>query len=70
MAYARFLFYNVFGGFVWTSLFIFGGYFFGNLDFVKGNFSFVIIGIIVISVLPITVELLRNRLRPEERAVG
>ncbi len=39
MDYGRFLFYNVFGAFVWTTVFILGGYFFGNLRIVKDNFS-------------------------------
>lgn len=61
MEYRRFAFYNVFGAFIWTSLFIFGGYFFGNLPFVKTNFEIVILGIIFISVLPMVIEYLRSR---------
>lgn len=61
MRYGYFVTYNVVGGFVWTALFIFGGYFFGNLPFVKDNFSFIIIAIILISVLPAVIEALRSR---------
>jgi membrane-associated protein len=61
MEYGRFAFYNVFGAFIWTSLFIFGGYFFGNLPFVKTNFEIVFLGIIFISVLPMVIEYLRSR---------
>lgn len=61
MRYGYFITYNVVGGLVWTGLFIFGGYFFGNLPFVKDNFSFIIIAIILISVLPAVIEALRNR---------
>ncbi len=61
MRYGYFITYNVVGGLVWTALFIFGGYFFGNLPFVKDNFSFIIIAIILISVLPAVIEALRNR---------
>jgi membrane-associated protein len=64
MSYGHFISYNVFGGIVWTALFIFGGYFFGNLTFVKNNFSLVIIAIIVISVLPAVYEALRSRRKP------
>lgn len=61
MRYSYFLTYNVVGGIVWTALFIFGGYFFGNLPFVRNNFSVVIIAIILISISPGIVEYLRNR---------
>ena len=46
---------------VWTALFTFGGYFFGNLPFVKENFSLVIIAIIVISVMPAVIEVIKGR---------
>src|SRR5215470_10817568 len=49
MTYARFIVYNVIGGVAWISLFVLGGYFFGNIPVVKRNFTFVIIAIIIIS---------------------
>jgi membrane-associated protein len=52
MRYGYFITYNFVGGIVWTGLFIFAGYFFGNLPFVQENFSLVIIAIVLISVLP------------------
>jgi membrane-associated protein len=61
MTYLRFLSYNILGGISWIVIFIMGGYFFGNLPFVKRNFTFVIIGIIIISVLPGIIEYFRNR---------
>lgn len=61
MHYGRFLFYNVFGAIVWVGLFVFGGYFFGNLPVVRENFTTVILAIILISVLPIAVEWVRAR---------
>jgi len=64
MSYGYFFSYNVFGGLVWTALFIFGGYFFGNIPWVKDNFSVVIIAIVVISVMPAVVEALRSRRKP------
>lgn len=64
MRYGYFITYNVVGGLVWTALFIFGGYFFGNLPVVKHNFSLIIIAIIVISVMPVVVEALRSRRAP------
>jgi membrane-associated protein len=71
MAYGRFILYNVVGGIVWVVLFCLGGYFFGNLPAVKRNFIFVILAIIVLSILPLVIEVLKERsrrralLRPE-----
>jgi len=61
MSYGRFISYNVFGGLLWVVLFVFSGYFFGNLPFVKNNFSFVILAIILISVMPGFVEYFRQK---------
>ncbi len=61
MTYWRFACYNVVGGVSWVTLFVLGGYYFGNLTFVKHNFSFVILAIIVISILPGVIEYLRQR---------
>lgn len=61
MSYWRFISYNVFGGIFWVGLFSFGGYFFGTLPIVKNNFTLVIAAIIVISFLPMIVELFRHR---------
>jgi membrane-associated protein len=63
MSYSRFIVYNVTGGVAWVMLFIFGGYFFGNIPFVKKNFSLVIFAIIFISILPGIIEFLRSRKR-------
>ncbi len=52
MTYARFMFYNVFGAFLWIVSLTYSGYFFGNIPFVKKNFSLVIVMIILISLLP------------------
>jgi len=64
MRYGYFITYNIVGGIVWTATFIFGGYFFGNLEIVKNNFSLVIIAIIVISVIPAVVEAIKGRKKP------
>ncbi len=56
MRYRSFLAYNMVGGLVWIVLFIFLGYFFGNIPSVKHNFALVILGIIFVSVVPTVVE--------------
>jgi membrane-associated protein len=61
MTYGKFLSYNIVGGVAWVALFTFGGYFFGNIPFVKKNFSLVIIAIILISLLPMVYEFLKHR---------
>jgi membrane-associated protein len=63
MTYGRFISYNVFGGLAWIAVFVFGGYYFGNLPFVKRNFTLVILAIIFISVLPGVIEFLNQRYR-------
>jgi membrane-associated protein len=64
MSYGRFVSYDIIGGIAWVSLFTWGGYFFGNLPFVKQNFSFVVLAIIFISLMPAFIEILKSRLRP------
>lgn len=66
MTYGKFIFYNVFGGILWCVLFIFGGYFFGNLPFVKKNFEFVIIAIILLSLLPPVIEFIQEHRRKRQ----
>lgn len=60
MSYLKFLVYNIAGGILWVALFIFGGYFFGNIPVVKNNFSAVIIIIIIASIIPIAVEVWKH----------
>jgi len=52
MSYRRFVLYNIAGGIAWVFLFLFAGYMFGTISFVKNNLSLVIIGIILVSLLP------------------
>jgi membrane-associated protein len=61
MSYARFVLYNVAGGVLWVAVCLGAGYLFGNLPFVKKNFSLVILAIIFVSLLPAAVEYLRQR---------
>jgi membrane-associated protein len=55
--------YNVAGGFLWVGSLTFAGYFFGNIPWVKGNLTAIIIGIIVVSLLPLAYAFLKSRLR-------
>ena len=61
MTYGKFLAYNVAGGLLWVFSVTLAGYFFGNIPVVKNNFTAVIMGIIVVSVLPGAVEYVRHR---------
>lgn len=67
MSYGYFISYNVFGGLVWVPLFTFAGYFFGNIPFIKHNFSLVILAIIIISVIPAVVEAWKARKEGKEK---
>ena len=63
MYYPRFLAFDVGGGILWVWSFGLLGYFFGSQPVIKENFGFAVIGVIVISVLPIVVEVFRARLK-------
>jgi membrane-associated protein len=63
MEYRRFLLYNVVGGVSWVTLFLFLGYFFGNLPFVQENFHLIIPAIILLSILPILKEMIQSRMQ-------
>lgn len=60
MPYARFLAYNLAGGFAWVLLFVWGGYLFGNIPLVKQHFGFVTIAIILVSLVPLAATLRRS----------
>lgn len=61
MSYGYFISYNVFGGIAWVGLFTAAGYLFGNIPFIRDHFSLVIMGIVVVSVLPMVIEAIRAR---------
>ncbi len=61
MNYPQFFSFNVVGAVVWITSFLGLGYFFGNLPFVKSNFQYVILAIIVLSFMPLVFELIKSR---------
>jgi len=68
MSYGHFISYNIIGGVLWVGLFVFMGYFFGNLPFVQEHFGVVVIAIILISVLPAVYEFLKERSLAKSKA--
>jgi membrane-associated protein len=61
MRYATFQAYNIAGGMAWATLFIWGGYLFGNIPLVRNNFGLVTVGIIGVSLLPLVWALFSER---------
>ena len=61
MSYQHFITYNIVGGFLWVSLFTWGGYFFGNLPIIKENFHYTVLVIIFLSLTPIIFEWVRSQ---------
>jgi len=61
MTYGRFLLYDVPGGVAWISIFVYAGYFFGNIPIVKRNFTLVVFAIVFISLLPAVIEYVQHR---------
>lgn len=63
MTYQRFALYNVTGGVAWVGAMLFAGYFFGNIPFVKDNFSAVVLAIILLSIAPGVIAVWQERRR-------
>ncbi len=61
MNYRRFMFFNVIGALLWVGIIVPAGWFFGNIPVVKENFELVVIGIIVVSVMPMVYEIWKAR---------
>lgn len=60
MHYTQFLSYNVIGGLAWVLVATLAGFFFGNIPFVKENFSLVVLGIVFVSVVPMLVPIVKK----------
>lgn len=63
MSYGKFIRFNIIGGIAWVVGLTLLGYFFGGLEFVQKNFETVIFGIIGLSILPMIIEILRNKFK-------
>lgn len=61
MHYSTFFFYNVVGAFIWVTSLTFIGFFFGGLPIIKENFEYAVIGIVLISLLPVFIEYLNHK---------
>ncbi|GAB62352.1 MAG: DedA family protein [Candidatus Jettenia sp.] len=66
MSYLRFALYNILGAVFWVPVFIYAGYFLGNIHFIKQHFSLMIIALIVVSLIPAVLEYLRHRQAKKE----
>ena len=63
MPYPKFLAYNVAGGLLWIASLVYAGYLFGNIPWVKDNLTFIVIGIVVVSLIPAISTFLAERRR-------
>jgi len=69
MTYRRFLSYNVVGAVLWIVSLVYAGYLFGNIPWVKDNLSWIVIGIVVVSLIPVAMTLIKER-RERSKASG
>jgi membrane-associated protein len=61
MPYRRFLAYNVVGGLLWIAALVYAGYLFGNIPWVKDNLTFIVLGIVVVSLIPAVSTFVKER---------
>jgi membrane-associated protein len=65
MPYRTFIVYNIIGAVLWVGLFVYAGYYFGQLAFIQKNFKFVIFAIIILSISPPIIEYLKHRYKKQ-----
>ncbi|GAB5051569.1 hypothetical protein PESHB4_02020 [Pediococcus ethanolidurans] len=61
MHYRRFISYNILGGVAWVSVAVLSGYFFGNIPLVKAHFELIMLAIVLISLIPAMLVLLKRK---------
>ena len=69
MSYGKFATYNIVGAIAWVTSFLMLGFFFGGLPVIKNNFTYVIFGIIFVSILPPVIEMIREKRKPKAEGV-
>ena len=69
MSYKKFISFNIIGGMLWVVLVSICGYFFGSIPIVKNNFSIVVIAIVIISIMPAVIEVLKSRMKKSDKVV-
>ena len=62
MFYPRFFMFSVFGTILWVGGLVTLGYFFGNVPFIKSNLSLLVVGIILLSLVPMIIGVIRSRM--------
>jgi membrane-associated protein len=67
MHFARFTIFNAIGGILWVAIFTLLGYFFGGIPIVQDNFEMIIIAIVVISLLPTVIGIIRSRMNRKQK---
>jgi len=68
MSYTKFASYNIIGSFLWVTSFLFIGYFFGGLPIIKDNFTIVIFAIIILSLVPPILEVVKEKYKNKKQA--
>lgn len=61
MEYRTFIVYNIVGGLLWVGVFTMLGYFFGTIPFIRENFHYAVVSIIIVSILPMIYEYIRHK---------
>lgn len=61
MSYPKFALYNITGGIIWVASLTYLGYFFGNIAWVKANQGFMVIGIVIVSLIPVLIGVINSR---------
>ncbi len=69
MPYRLFFIYNVVGAVLWISSLTYAGYLFGNIPWVQKNLTFIVIGIVIVSVMPMVVKYLQERRKAQPPTV-